>query len=272
MSRMVTSDGIRIHFTEWGNREGPTVLFLHGLGADNLGWFRQRHAFGHDYRCVAVDNRGSGQSEKPPGPYHLERLALDAVEVLDHLEIEAAHVIGASMGGALSQIIAVGFPERVLSLTLACSACELGWRDELFDDWENLIRTQGMRAFSVKNFEWIFGPRSVRRLWPVAAILGPFMLRAPQEAFLSQIAAIRNFNEGGSDDLGEIKAPTLVITGSQDLLTPVADAEEIATRIPDSELVVVRGAAHGFMVEGARHFNRVVLEFLERQVAVNASV
>lgn len=270
MSRIETTDGIRIHYTEWGNHEGPTVLFLHGLGADNLGWFRQRHAFGHDYRCVAVDNRGSGQSEKPPGPYDLERLARDAVEVLDHLEIESAHVIGASMGGALSQIIAVEFPERVESLTLACTACEIGWRDELFDDWENLIRTQGMRAFSVKNFEWIFGPRSVRRLWPVAALLGPLMLRAPQEAFIAQIGAIRSFNEGSSDDLGVISAPTLVITGSQDLLTPVADAEEIAARIPNSELVVVRGAAHGFMVEGAKHFNRVVLEFLGRQVAVSS--
>ncbi len=270
MSHIITSDGVRIHFTEWGNHEGPTVVFLHGLGADNLGWLRQRHAFGADFHCLAVDNRGSGMSEKPPGPYELERLALDAVEVLDHLEIEAAHVVGASMGGALSQIIAVGFPERVLTLTLACTACAIRWRHDLFDEWENVIRTQGMRAFSVKNFEWIFGPRSVRRLWPVAALLGPLILRAPQDAFVAQIDALRSFDDDTAQ-LQEISAPTLVVTGSQDLLTPVADAEEIAAQIPNSELVVVRGAAHAFMFEDARHFNQVVLEFLERQLALSSA-
>ncbi len=271
MSTIRTSDGVKIHFTEWGNHEGPTVVFIHGLGADNLGWFRQRHAFGHDYHCVAVDNRGSGGSDKPPGPYDLERLAQDVVEVLDHLGLDAVHIVGASMGGALAQIIGVEHPERVLSLTLACTACEIGWRHELFGEWENVIRTQGMRAFSVKNFEWLFGPRSVRRLWPVAALLGPLILRAPEDAFVAQVEAIRTFQEHSPTELGQISAPTLVITGSQDILTPVADAEEIASRIPNSELVVVRGAAHGFMVEGAKHFNRVVLEFLDRQEALTSA-
>ncbi len=265
MSSVTVSDGVRIHFTEWGNHEGPTVLFIHGLGADNMGWFRQRHAFGRDYHCVAVDNRGSGGSDKPPGPYSLERMAHDAVAVLDQLELEAVHIVGASMGGALAQIIAVEHPERVLSLTLACTACEIGWREELFGEWENIIRTQGMRAFAMKNFEWLFGPRSVRRLWPVAALLGPVILRAPEESFVAQVGALRSFGEHSPHELGRITAPTLVVTGSQDILTPVADAEEIASRIPNSELVIVRGAAHGFMVEGARHFNRVVLDFLSRQ-------
>jgi 3-oxoadipate enol-lactonase len=263
MSYITTSDGTAIHFTQWGDPNGEAVLFVHGLGADNIGWIRQRLAFSA-YRCIAVDNRGSGGSDKPPGPYSLERMALDAVEVLDHLAVEQAHVIGASMGGALSQIITVGFPDRVRTVVLACTACDLGWRHELFDEWENLIRTQGMRAFAIKNFEWLFGPRSVRRWYPIAAALGPFLVRAPADAFIAQLDAIRNFEAGTTEELAQVTAPTLVITGSQDILTPVADAEEIAARIPGSELVVVRGQAHGFMAEGARHFNRVVLDFLDR--------
>jgi len=263
VSYITTSDGIAIHYSQWGDPEGEPVLFVHGLGADNIGWIRQRRAFS-SYRCIAVDNRGSGGSDKPAGPYSLERMALDAVEVIDHLEIDQVHLIGASMGGALSQIITVGFPERVCSLVLACTSCDLDWRQELFDEWEDLIRTQGMRAFAIQNFEWLFGPRSVRRLYPIAAMLGPFLVRAPADAFIAQLGAIRDFDAGTTEELAHITAPTLVITGSQDILTPVADAEEIAARIPGSELVIVRGQAHGFMAEGARHFNRVVLDFLSR--------
>jgi 3-oxoadipate enol-lactonase len=264
MPFVTVTDDTRVHWTEWGDPEGDPVLFIHGLGADNLGWVRQRRAFS-GYRCIAVDNRGSGRSDKPDGPYDLTRLALDAVEVLDDAGVDRAHVIGASMGGALTQIIGALHPERARTLTLACTACELqGWRAELFDGWIDLIETKGMRAFAIENLQWIFGPRSLRRLYPVAAALGPLLLRAPRHGFLGQVEALRNVDPAIGERLGEVTAPTLVLTGSQDILTPVADAEEIASRIPGSELVVIRGAAHGFMVESAGVFNEVVLDFLER--------
>ncbi len=74
MSWTMAQDGARIHYSEWGEPDGEVVLFLHGLGTDNLGWIRQRRAFGHRYRCIAVDNRGSGRSDKPEGPYTLAML------------------------------------------------------------------------------------------------------------------------------------------------------------------------------------------------------
>ncbi len=266
MGWITSDDRVRIHFIEWGNPRGEPILFLHGLGTDNLGWMLQRRAFGADYRCIAVDNRGSGRSDKPEGPYDLEQLAFDAILVLDKLGIDSAHVVGASMGGALSQIIAVRYHERVRSLTLACTACSLRkWREELFDGWIELIREKGMRKFAVHNLEWIFGPRSFRRLYPVAVAIGPYLMRAPERGFLGQVEALRAVDPRIADQLSTITAPTLVITGSQDILTPVADAEEIAHRIEGSELVIVRGAAHGFMVEQAASFNRVVKDFIDRK-------
>jgi len=266
MGWITSTDLARIHFVEWGNPRGEPILFVHGLGTDNIGWAMQRRAFGSDYRCVAVDNRGSGRSDKPEGPYELEQLALDAVCVLDKLGIDSAHVIGASMGGALAQIIAVRNPARVRSLTLACTACSLQqWREELFDGWIEMIRSQGMREFAVHNLEWIFGPRSFRRLYPVAVALGPYLLRAPQHGFLGQVEALRDVDPEIAELLSSVTAPTLVISGSQDILTPVSDAEEIAERISHSELVIIRGAAHGFMVEQAKLFNQVVKDFVDRQ-------
>ena len=270
MAHVTASDGARIYWTEWGNPEGEPVLFVHGLGADNLGWIGQRWAFKR-FRCIAVDNRGSGRSDKPEGPYELDRLALDAVEALDDAGIDRAHVIGASMGGALAQIIATAHSDRVRTVTLACTACQLQpWREELFDGWIDLIETHGMRAFATENLQWLFGPRSLRRLWPVAYAIGPFLLRTPKHGFLGQIRALRNVDPEIADALADVTAPVLVVTGSQDILTPVADAEEIASRVPTSELVVIRGAAHGFMVENAGTFNDVVLEFISRHALVGA--
>ena len=93
-------------------------------------------AFGRRYRCFALDNRGTGRSDKPPGPYSLDQMALDAIAVLDAEGVDRAHVIGASMGGVIAQIIGVLHPDRTRSLVLACTACRHHpWRRELLQEW-----------------------------------------------------------------------------------------------------------------------------------------
>ena len=109
---------------------------LQGLGTDSRGWALQRFAFGRRHRCFAVDNRGVGGSSGAPHPFSLEQMADDAVAVLDAEGVESAHVMGASMGGVIAQILAVRHPERVRSLVLACTSCRHHeWRRELFAEW-----------------------------------------------------------------------------------------------------------------------------------------
>ncbi|HEY5172956.1 MAG TPA: alpha/beta fold hydrolase, partial [Acidimicrobiia bacterium] len=124
MSATVTDDGTQIAYSAWGRREGSPVLMIQGLGMDHRGWALQRGAFGRHHRCLAPDNRGTGQSDAPPGPYDLARIAEDAIAVMDAEGVERAHVVGASMGGVIAQILGVMHPDRVRSLTLACTACQ----------------------------------------------------------------------------------------------------------------------------------------------------
>jgi pimeloyl-ACP methyl ester carboxylesterase len=139
MSEIVTTDGVRIAYDVWGPREGTPVLLIQGLGMNARGWALQRGAFGRRHRCVAIDNRGTGPSDTPPGPYDLVRMASDAVEVLDAAGIERAHILGASMGGVIAQILGVMHPERVQSLVLSCTACRHHkWRRELLAEWAEL--------------------------------------------------------------------------------------------------------------------------------------
>ena len=274
MPHVQTSDGIRLRYDLAGPRDGEPLLMVQGLGADSRGWFRQRRHFaGRGYRVITFDNRGVGRSDKPFGTYDLERMALDAVEVLDAAGVDTAHVMGASMGGIVAQILGVRHGHRVESLVLACTACRhQPWRRELLVEWLELARDRGMRAFAAENLRWLIGPRSLRRFWPAFNALSPVFISAPQHAFIAQVRAILNMDDRMREDLAGITAPTLVIVGTQDILTPQADSEEIAERIPAAELAIVRGGAHGFMVEGAPAFNRAVGEFLGRVVAERQSL
>lgn len=268
MPHVLTSDGIRLRYDVAGRRDGEPLLMIQGLGTDSRGWVAQRrHFVRRGYRVVTFDNRGVGRSDKPFGAYDLERMALDAVEVLDAAGLRSAHVMGASMGGIIAQILGVRHDDRVRSLVLACTACRhQPWRRELLVEWLELARDRGMRAFAAHNLRWLVGSRSLRRFWPAFNALSSVFISAPQHAFVAQVRAILAMDDAMRDELATITAPTLVIVGSQDILTPQADGEELAERIPGAELAIVRGGAHGFMIEAAPAFNRAVGEFLGRVV------
>lgn len=268
MSYVRAGDGTRIHFQVTGRPGAPPILFIQGLGADKNGWNLQRLGTAPWYQAIALDNRGAGRSDKPHGPYTLEQMADDAIAVLDEVGAETAHVVGASMGGAISQIVAVKYPERLRSLTLACTAGRNHpWREELLASWRDAALEQGIGAMGREAARWVIGPRSFRRLLPAIGWLGPLALGRPAHAFAAQCDAILNVADISQhlvDRLPEIAVPTLVLVGNQDILTPRGDSEDLVATIPTAELVVISGAAHGFMVEHATTFNRVLLEFLGR--------
>jgi 3-oxoadipate enol-lactonase len=269
---ITASDGVTIAYDVWGRRDGPPVLLIQGLGADARGWALQRMAFGRRYRCYAVDNRGVGQSGKPPGPYTLEQMANDAIAVLDAEGVDRANVVGASMGGVIAQILAVLHPDRVRSLVLACTACHHHpWRRELLAEWAEQVQQGGMGALSNDALRWLVGPRLRRRFGVWLNLLARIVLQSPPEPFVAQVQAILDAPDELRFELVHVQAPTLVITGSQDELTPIGDAEELAELIPHARLVELRGAAHGLMVEAPNAFNDAVLAFLDEATDVTGA-
>ena len=268
MATTRSADGTRLHYDVRGLPGREPLLMIQGLGADKSGWMLQRLPFAATVRTIAFDNRGVGRSDKPFGRYTLEQMADDAVAVLDAAGVDSAHVIGASMGGVIAQLLAVRHPERVRSLVLACTACQHHeWRRQLLTEWASIATERGMGELSRRAMRWLVGPRSLRRFWPALGTLGPLALRVPPHAFAAQVRAILEMDDHVRFALPSIAVPTLVVVGNQDILTPRGDSEELAELIPDAELVVISGAAHGLMVEHATTFNRVVLDFLQRTMA-----
>jgi 3-oxoadipate enol-lactonase len=265
---VTAADGVRIHYRTFGDPGGAPVLLLHGLANDNAGWVLQRRALGSRHWCIAVDNRGTGRSGKPHGPYRLEQLAEDAAAVVDHAGVGPVHVVGASMGGVVAQILAITRPDLVRTLVLACTSCRPdARRDELIDGWVAFAERRGMRRFVTSNLELMLGRRVLRRWRPVAHAAVWVGLRTPLHAFVGQCRAIQDVDPSWADRLGEIAAPTLVVTGAEDALTPVSDAEVLVSCLRAAQLVVIPNAAHALMFGHPRAFNRAVLGFLDRQAA-----
>ena len=269
MASARAADGTAIYYETWGRGE-PLVL-ISGLATDLRIWACQRLVFGRRFRCIAIDNRGSGRSDKPEGPYSLEQMAADVVAVLDAEGVGRAHVVGHSMGSYIAQMMAVQHPDRIRSLTLAGTACRhQPWRLELLDRWQETARSQGVHAWARRAFPWLLGPRTAWTFGLFINLLWPMILRQPAHAFDSQIEALLGAPDGERGQLSSVAVPTLVVCGSRDTLTTPADAAEVAALIPGSRLVTLKGAGHGLMLEAAPDFNAAVLGFLgslERQPA-----
>jgi 3-oxoadipate enol-lactonase len=272
MPYATAADGTRLHYRVTGRRGAPPTLFIQGLGFDKHGWDIQRLGLGWALRAIALDNRGAGRSDKPHGTYTLDQMAEDAIAVLDDAGVETAHVVGASMGGAIAQVLALRYPERMRSLTLTCTSCRNhAWRRQLLAGWGATARQSGMGSMTKEAARWVIGPRSFRRLLPAIGWLGPLAFGRPTHAFAAQVDAILAADDSLAGELAQISLPTMVVVGNQDILTPRGDSEELAELIPTAELVVISGAAHGLMIEHASTYNRILLDFLQRAEAAYQS-
>src|SRR6202047_1299862 len=116
----VENQGAKIYWDEQGS--GEPLLLIMGLSYPSYMWHRTRPILAKNYRTIALDNRGVGQSDVPPGVYSIALMASDAAAVLDAAGVDSAHVFGVSMGGMIAQEFALQYPARVRSLVLGCTA------------------------------------------------------------------------------------------------------------------------------------------------------
>jgi pimeloyl-ACP methyl ester carboxylesterase len=269
----VEIDGTKIHYQVSG--DGPPVLLIMGLATPAMGWIGQVPAFGARYRTIAFDNRGSGRSSCPPGPWTIGGLAADAVGLLDRLDVPRAHVVGISMGGMIAQEIAIEHPGRVGALVLASTYAAPGGDvrrlsqsarsalgvDAGGGDALGAIRLLGEAAFSPGFME--------SQGLVFFQMLMQAMPQGPSLAGIeAQSAAALRFD--ARERLARVAAPTLVLTGDQDRLIAAAHSDEIARLVPKSCLERIAGGSHAVNFERAEEWNRVVLGFLREHDALVA--
>jgi 3-oxoadipate enol-lactonase len=256
----VQSGAVRIAFEEHGN--GTPLLLIHGLGYGRWGWGPALPLLAGRHRVLAFDNRGIGASEVPPGPYSARAMAEDAVAVLDGARVDRARVLGTSLGGMVAQELAIGFPERVERLVLACTTPG-GERAVPFPEPTRRLLEQAQSLdplVALRRFvENALAPGA-----PAALIEEIYALRLANPpdpvGWQGQAAAAAAFD--GWERLPEIEAPTLVLHGDRDQVVDPGNAALLAKRVPGARVEIFDGCGHLFFWEMPARFAAAVGEFL----------
>jgi 3-oxoadipate enol-lactonase len=259
----VENHAVNIYWDEQG--AGAPVLLIMGLGYPSCMWHRTRPGLAIRYRTVALDNRGVGQSDVPPGPYQMALMASDAAAVLDAAGVKRAHIFGVSMGGMIAQEFALQYPDRVYSLVLGCTApggpnavkAEPEARDLLMARGK-MTPDQAMEA----SVPYIYAPTT-----PRARIEEDFAVRRKRftslQGYMAQLQGIISWE--AYSRLSTIRVPTLVIHGESDRLVPPANGRLIAEGIPGARLVVLPQASHIFTTDQPDAALDAILDFLSEQ-------
>ena len=246
--------------------KGEPLLLIMGLGASSAAWDPELITeLARTFRTITFDNRGTGQSDKPDAPYSIEMFADDAAGVLDQLDIPRAHIFGVSMGGMIAQEFALRHAKRTATLTLGCTTA--GGKHSVPPPPESLkILTaprEGVSPEEVIRRGWPLGhtPKYIAENRAVLEATIPRLLKHPTPPFAFQRQLEATYTLQTFDRLPQIKAPTLVVTGAEDVLIPAKNSEILAEQIPGAKLHIIPGVGHAFMSDGSDEFLKVFLPF-----------
>ncbi|MBK7645017.1 MAG: alpha/beta fold hydrolase [Planctomycetes bacterium] len=256
--------GCRLHWSAHG--AGDPILFLQGTGVHGEGWRPQLDEFAREFRCLSFDNRGMGQSQPVGGRLTIERMAQDALALLDAAGARNAHVVGHSLGGMVAIALALLAPTRVRSLALLCT----------FADGHAPARSARMFWLGLRSR---IGSARMRRLAFLEILLPPALLAGvDRDALAAQLAPlfghdlalqppivmaqIRAFRRCDfSARLGELaRIPTLVVAAAHDVITPPPIGRDLAAAIPGARYVELADAGHGAPITHPAEINALLRE------------
>jgi pimeloyl-ACP methyl ester carboxylesterase len=266
--RTVQVGDIAVAVQEYG--EGEPLLVINGTSQSLGFWADTAVVWASRYRVITYDLRGMGASERGSGDISVASLAADALGLLEALGVDRAHVLGYSLGSAVAQELALAAPDRVASLVLYCT-----WART--DGFQRAMLTGLAHPWRTGDLESALGALGVA--------FSPQLLDSPEfgglieqllPLFPSTEQQIRTCAEQWDADLahdtldrlGDITAPTLVIAGEQDLLTPPWHGRQVADAIPGARhhLFTGPGSSHALGVERAEEFVPMVAGFLGEHV------
>ena len=253
-------NGVNIYYEISG--QGPALVLLHGWAENHNFWKFQIPDFSKDYKVVAIDLRGHGESDKPKAEYSIQKFADDLYHVLNGLGIDRAIIAGHSMGGMTALVFCLAHPEKVKALILVNTTSAGIHEAGIISPKEilEIIRTSGFENVVKQFFAQTFfasGTSGDLINWAKSEVL-----KTPQYVVEEALKAI--MEHAVTRKLSKITVPTLIIHSTEDLAIGVKMAEIMNERIPNSRLKIVEGAGHHTMLEKPDEFKNTVLDFLRK--------
>lgn len=241
---------------------GLPVVFLHAFPLNRTMWDPQLGALVAEYRCIAIDMRGLGESAPAP-PYSVDRYADDVAGVLDALQIERAVIVGLSMGGYVAFALWRRHQRRVRAMVLADTRAtpdtiEMATRRrELIE----LAEEQGSTAVANAQIAGLVGKTTREKRPDIYDATHRMIAQAPLEGVIGGLEALMS-RPDSTETCGTITVPTLVVVGDEDAITPPKEMRRMQQAIPGSRMEILQQAGHLSSLERPAAFNTVVTEFL----------
>jgi len=248
----------QIHYFLDGSADKPALTLSNSLGADFSMWDPQLPEFLQSFRVLRSDTRGHGQSSVTPGPYTIEQLAKDVLALADALQFERFHFCGLSMGGQIGMWLAANAPKRLNKVVLCSTAAKIG-TPEMWDARIAAVRKEGMKNVAAAAIERWFTPAYLAKNASTIAKIHKILESTNPEGYAACCAGLRDFDF--REQLGKMRIPALVISGTHDPATTPADGQFLANHIAGARYAELNGA-HLSNIEDARRFTQEVSAFL----------
>lgn len=253
------SEAVALNYRDEGT--GTPVLLIHGVGADLESWDGVLSQLSPDRRYVRYDQRGHGKSRRTPGPYTLSDLSGDAVALLDHLGIERASIIGFSLGGLVAQAIALDHPDRVQSVTLVSTvAGRTPEEQERVNERADILAREGATKHLANAVDRWFTPEFVAKHPEVLEARRQKSMQNDPECYVAAYRVLAGSDLG--ERLTQVKAPTLVMTGENDVGSNPRMSEYIHAQITGSELHILPRLKHSVLLEAPDQIGGLIEPFL----------
>jgi pimeloyl-ACP methyl ester carboxylesterase len=267
----VQVNDIKIYYEVCG--KGYPFVLIRGLGSSLDSWPPDTiEQFSKYFKTILFDNRGSGRTSIPEGKYSSKLMANDTVGLMDALNIKNAYLLGYSMGGCITQEIALNYPNRVAKLILASSWCGPSHgivtpipEENPFPKMLPLIKDNQFEKMARILTNALFS-EDYKKKNPkiIEAVVTNYMAHPPSaRGFEGQMAYVEKFDT--YEKLSEISIPTLILHGTEDKILPAENAKVLAEKIPSAELFLFENAGHGVIVQEQKLWTQKVIEFLTRK-------
>ncbi len=242
-----------------GKQDADTIFFCHSLGANQSLWGRQIEQLSDSHRIVSCDLRGHGESDIFDTPYTIEIMAQDIVALLDHLNIPSCHFVGLSLGSMIGLWLGATEPNRMQRMVLAGASAKVK-DSSAFNKRISQIELNGLNSmFTELDDRWYAAGYPAKQPLVVDKIRA-MIAKTPIKGYIAATIAVRDFDI--IEQLPNIKAQMLLITGLEDKATPLSDAKYIVERCPNATLTIIKNASHLAMVEKPEIFDDALIKFI----------
>jgi len=258
----ITVNDLTVSYNDEGESGAPVIIFIHGFPFNKSMWDKQFKALKENYRVIAYDVRGHGNSDAGKGDFSIELFANDLLSFMDALKIDKAMLCGLSMGGYIALNAVENYPDRFDALILSDTTCVADTpeaKEKRLKAIES-IKKSGVEKYAEESIKNLFAPESLSTKKEEIAAVREMIVNTSKQSLYKTLQAFYKRKETCSK-LHDINVPVLIVVGKEDKITPPEAAQMMHEKIEDSILYIIEHAGHLSNIENPFDFNNQLEEF-----------